>query len=160
LVQAANSAANDPRGVVNHWPGSMVQTVGWDESRGLFDVEFVGQHAGRGVFDQIIANIGFRPDPRVFEELQVHLCYATGGPMNLAAHLLAHPTGDCLTQVSGGPASLRTPEPNFYILGAKSYGRIPNFLLAIGLRQIRDVFTIIGDRESLDLYQRTGRLPD
>ena len=155
---AANTAGRDPRGIVTHWPGTTVNSVQWDESRGLFDVEFSGEHAGRGQFDQIIANVGFRPDPRLFEELQVQLCYATGGPIKLAAQLLAAPTQDCLKQVSAGPASLVTPEPNFYILGAKSYGRNTNFLLATGILQIRDLFTIIGDRENLDLYQGAKRL--
>ena len=38
------------------------------------------------------------------------------------------------------------------MLGAKSYGRDSRFLIARGLQQIRAVFTIIGDREGLDLY--------
>ena len=62
-------------------------------------------------------------------------------------------SGDCLAQTAHGPQSLITPEPDFYILGAKSYGRNPNFLISIGLEQIRDLFTIIGDREDLDLYK-------
>ncbi len=157
LAHAANTAASDSRGIVTHWPGTVVNALSWDESRGLFDVEFAGEHSGRGVFDQIIANVGFRPDHRIFEELQIHLCYATGGPVKLAAQLLAHPAEDCLQQVSAGPTSLCTSEPNFYILGAKSYGRSANFLLATGFLQIRDLFTIIGDRENLDLYQ--GALP-
>jgi hypothetical protein len=101
----------------------------------------------------VIANVGYRPDMRIFEELQVHLCYATGGPMKLAAHLLQAPATDCLQLAPAGPQSLRIPEPNFYVLGAKSYGRRPQFLLATGLLQIRDLFTIIGDRETLDLYR-------
>jgi hypothetical protein len=62
-----------------------------------------------------------------------------------------------LDQTAHGPQSLTNPEPDFYILGAKSYGRDPNFLVAIGLQQIRDVFTIIGDREDLDLYKTAIR---
>lgn len=159
LVTAANRAATEVRGIVTHWPGTTVSRIGWDESRGLFDVEFWGEHASRGAFDQVIANVGYRPDWRLSEELQLHLCYATGGPMKLAAHLLANPAGDCLQQAAAGPSSLLTTEPNYYILGAKSYGRSPNFLVARGLTQIRDLFTIIGDREKLDLYQGAKRLP-
>lgn len=158
LVDAANAAARDSRGIVTHWPETMVNSLQWNDSLGLFDVVFSGKHAGRGQFDQVIANVGFRPDPRIFEELQVHLCYATGGPIKLAAQLLASPSDDCLQQVSTGPASLLTPEPNFYILGAKSYGRNSDFLLATGILQIRDLFTIIGDRKNLDLYQGAKRL--
>jgi thioredoxin reductase len=160
LVDAANTAARDSTGIVTHWPGTMVNSLLWDDSRGLFDVEFSGEHAGRSQFDQIIANVGYRPDHRMLEELQVHFCYATAGPMKLAAQRLAAPTTDCLQQVSAGPESLRTPEPNFYILGAKSYGRGSPFLVATGILQIRDLFTIIGDRENLDLYQGAERLSE
>jgi hypothetical protein len=64
---------------------------------------------------------------------------------------------DCLDQVSAGPEALLTPEPDFYVLGAKSYGRSSRFLIAAGLEQIRDLFTIIGDRADLDLYHATAR---
>ena len=73
--------------------------------------------------------------------------------MKLAAALQSSNSGDCLVQMSHGPQSLTSPEPDFYILGAKSYGRNSNFLVAIGLEQIRDLFTLIGDREDLDLYK-------
>jgi hypothetical protein len=50
------------------------------------------------------------------------------------------------------------PEPDFYILGAKSYGRNSQFLVSIGLQQIRDVFSVIHDRENLDLYSSARKL--
>ena len=61
-------------------------------------------------------------------------------------------TGDCLVQKSSGPEAVLTTEPNFFVLGSKSYGKDPRFLFATGLQQIRDVFKIVADRESLDLY--------
>lgn len=73
--------------------------------------------------------------------------------MKLAAALQEANSGDCMAHVSHGPQSLINPEPDFYILGAKSYGRNSSFLVAVGLEQIRDLFTIIGDREGLDLYK-------
>ena len=63
---------------------------------------------------------------RLYRELQVHECYASLGPMDLAAALLKHAGGDCLSIPGQGAATLRNPEPNFYILGAKSYGRNSN----------------------------------
>jgi hypothetical protein len=56
------------------------------------------------------------------------------------------------------PPLLVQPEPNFYILGAKSHGRRSDFLVSLGLAQIRDVFAIIGDRATLDLYATAPRL--
>ena len=43
-------------------------------------------------------------------------------------------------------------EPDFYVLGAKSYGRRSDFFYWEGLLQIRDLFTRLGDRADLDLY--------
>jgi hypothetical protein len=105
--------------------------------------------------DRLVANVGYHPNTDLFRELQVHLCYATEGPMKLAAKLLsqAGSSADCLDQQSCGAESLVTTEPNFYVLGAKSYGRNSNFLVATGLGQIREIFTVIGGRESLNLYE-------
>ena len=38
-----------------------------------------------------------------------------------------------------GEAELRQPEPNYYAIGMKSYGRAPSFLLATGYEQARSV---------------------
>ncbi len=99
---------------------------------------------GRGpqmlVFDEIVANVGYRPDIKPFEELQIHRCYATEGPIKLAAHLLGESSDDCLQQTSGGVALLMNPEPNFYIVGAASYGRDARFLLQTGLKQVSELF--------------------
>jgi thioredoxin reductase len=104
--------------------------------------------------DRVIANVGYSPDPNLYRELQVHECYASLGPMNLAAALLKHPSADCLSMPSPGANTLRNPEPNLYILGAKSYGRNSNFLLRNGLDQIRAVCTLISGKADLDLYKK------
>jgi len=54
------------------------------------------------------------------------------------------------------PQRLLTAEPDFYILGSKSGAEGWGFPIHEGLRQIRDLFTIIGDRATLDLYSTTG----
>ncbi len=90
--------------------------------------------------DRVIANVGYRPDRQLYEELQVHECYATEGPMKLAAALIGESLPDCLAQSSHGVESLRNPEPGLFILGAKSYGRDARFLIRIGLSQIDDLF--------------------
>ena len=77
--------------------------------------------------------------------------------MKLAAALSGQASADCLDQQATGASSLITPEPNFYILGAKSYGRNSKFLISVGLEQIRELFTIIADREELDLYSTIVR---
>jgi hypothetical protein len=57
---------------------------------------------------------------------------------------------------SRDPQRLLTAEPDFYILGSKSGAAGWGFPIYEGLRQIRDLFTIIGDRPTLDLYSTTG----
>ncbi len=103
--------------------------------------------------ERVVGNVGFTPDTQLYRELQVHECYASFGPMNLAAALAKHAGADCLALPPQGAAALRNPEPNFYILGIKSYGRNPHFLLRIGFEQVRDVFTLITGKADLDLYR-------
>lgn len=92
------------------------------------------------VVDRVLALNGGVGDAGIYRQLQVHECYATSGPMKLAAALLAEPGGDCLAQVAQGPETLVNPEPDFFILGAKSYGRNSQFLMRIGWQQVDDVF--------------------
>jgi hypothetical protein len=94
--------------------------------------------------DRMVAANGFRPDRELYRELTVQECFASAAPMPLAATLLAAGTGDS----PGGPepeiGHLRTTEPNFFIVGAKSYGRTPAFLLPAGRRQVALVLADLG----------------
>lgn len=92
---------------------------------------------------RVVANVGYRPDRSLYDELQVHECYASQGPMKLAAALMGETSADCLAQSTPGADTLRNPEPNFFILGAKSYGRDSRFLLKIGIEQIEQAFSLI-----------------
>ena len=87
----------------------------------------------------MIVNTGFGPDDSLYRELQVHECYASRGPMKLSAALQGANAADCLTTPAFGADLLANPEPDFYILGHKSYGRNPNFLLETGFKQVADV---------------------
>jgi len=101
-------------------------------------------HSEQLCVERIIANVGYRPDRQLYEELQVHECYASQGPMKLAAALLGETSSDCLSQSSHVAETLRNPEPGLFIIGSKSYGRDSRFLIRIGLEQISDVFSLIG----------------
>lgn len=95
--------------------------------------------------DRVIAATGFRPDHRLSRELQFHVCWGTEGPMKLAAALLASSGagGDCLDQPAQGSEALLSPEPRFFVLGNKSYGRRSDFLLKIGHAQVRDALQLL-----------------
>ncbi len=152
---AADAGVSGKGASVAHFAATTIIAVEYRAETDDFEVELAGGQTGKFVFNRIVANVGYHPDNKIYSELQVHECYASGGPMKLAAQL-GNGSADCLDQSSCGPASLLNPEPNFYILGSKSYGRNTQFLLSIGLEQIRDLFTIIGEREDLDLYKTTA----
>lgn len=90
--------------------------------------------------DRILSLTGYVGDHRPYRQLQVHECYATSGPMKLAAALLGEGSDDCLSQESHGVEALRNPEPGFFILGSKSYGRNSTFLMRAGWEQVEEVF--------------------
>ncbi|MDP9005895.1 MAG: hypothetical protein M3N15_03120, partial [Actinomycetota bacterium] len=100
------------------------------------------------VVDKVLALTGYVGDQSLYRQLQVHECYATAAPMDLSAALLGGAGGDCLAQVSHGPDVLRNPEPNFFILGMKSYGRVNQYLMRIGWEQVDDVVTLLGATSS------------
>lgn len=157
LAAEANNLAASETGPVEWLAETVVEAIEPADGGGC-RVRFVGRHAGERRFDRIVGHTGYRPDNRLYAELQVHECYASQGPMKLAAALLGGASGDCLEAATFGSQSLLTPEPNFYLLGAKSYGRRSDFLFATGLQQIRELFTMIGDRETLDLYASVRNL--
>lgn len=84
--------------------------------------------------DEIAALVGYAPDAGIYEQLHIHQSYATGA--------------------SSGSELPKNPEPNFFILGAKSYGTNSNFLLQVGHKQIVDAFSLIRNDPKLNLYER------
>lgn len=158
LTQAANQLATGQSTTIQHLAGASIEAICYDSQLEQFNVRYEPLDSNSSddhqslVVDRIIGNVGYRPDDQLFRELHVHQCYATSGPMALAAALMNDSTQDCLQQVATGPETLRTPEPNFYLLGSKSYGRNPQFLFARGLEQVQQLFTIIGERKDLNLY--------
>ncbi|MDF2439286.1 MAG: hypothetical protein JWN98_270 [Abditibacteriota bacterium] len=51
------------------------------------------------------------------------------------------------------PALLWSGEPNFFIVGIKSYGRDAGFLMQNGFRQVRNVYRLLSAEAKLDLYE-------
>lgn len=142
IVQAANAVAGHTN--VEWLQSAVICEVQHHQDSRSFTVTIESEGCEKILtVDNIIANVGYTPDNEIYRELQVHECYASRGPMKLAAALLGDAGGDCLTQTSKGPEVLKNPEPNFFILGIKSYGRSPNFLIRVGLEQIQDVFQLL-----------------
>jgi thioredoxin reductase len=154
LAARANNLATRTDGNVEFHPQTVVEAV---ESAGPDKgYKVTARVAGKSrtwEVDRVIANVGYTPDNGLYRELHVHECYASLGPMNLAAALAKHAGADGLAVPPQGANVLRNPEPGFYVLGAKSYGRNSNFLLRAGFEQVREVFTLIAGRPDLDLYK-------
>ncbi|MDG6103760.1 NAD(P)-binding domain-containing protein [Dactylosporangium aurantiacum] len=90
------------------------------------------------VADRIVSATGFRPDHRFVAELRLDLDPVLGSTRALAP-LIDPNEHSCGTVPPHGVDELAHPEPGFYAIGVKSYGRAPTFLLATGYEQARSV---------------------
>jgi 2-polyprenyl-6-methoxyphenol hydroxylase-like FAD-dependent oxidoreductase len=88
--------------------------------------------------DRIIVATGFRPDLGMLSELLVAIDPATEAPPALSP-LIDPNFHSCGTVPPHGVVELMQPEAGFYIVGSKSYGRAPTFLMATGYEQVRSV---------------------
>lgn len=103
--------------------------------------------------DNILALVGYMPDNSVYEQLQITTGYTPSGTARMASALIDDSLSDRLADGSLLVAdSIQHPEPDFYILGAKSYGTNSNFLLRVGHYQVRDVYRLIDGESSPNLY--------
>jgi hypothetical protein len=101
-----------------------------------------------GPFDEIIGATGFRLDLGVTSELRLALDPAVESPATLAP-LIDPNVHSCGSVPPHGAEELRHPETDFYIVGMKSYGRAPTFLMLTGYEQVRSVTAAIaGDWEA------------
>jgi thioredoxin reductase len=69
--------------------------------------------------DRVIGNVGYLPDTAMTREL--HIAEFTNG-------------------------NVRQPEPGYFVLGTKSFGRDSQFLLKRGFEQVKEVISMIGKR--------------
>jgi hypothetical protein len=100
--------------------------------------------------DEIIVAAGGRPDLSLSDELRVKLDAWIESTEQLAP-LIDPNLHSCGTVRPHGHRELQHPEARFYTVGAKSYGRAPNFLLATGHEQVRSVVAALaGDIAAAD----------
>ena len=103
-----------------------------------------------GPVDRIIAATGQRPDLSLTRELRLDLdpllesAKARGPLIDPNVH-------SCGSVPPHGHRELSHPEPGFYSVGIKSYGRAPTFLLLTGYEQVRSIAAaIVGDLAAAD----------
>jgi hypothetical protein len=103
--------------------------------------------------DAIIAATGARPDLALTRDLRVrHNPWLES--TDLLAPLIDPNKHSCGTVRPHGHRELAHPEPGYYAVGAKSYGRAPNFLMVTGYEQVRSVVAALaGDLSAADDVQ-------
>ena len=98
--------------------------------------------------DEVIGATGFRPGLALLDEVRLDLDPGTQSPSALAP-LIDPNLHSCGTVRPHGAMELKHPDANLYIVGMKSYGRAPTFLLLTGYEQVRSVAAAIsGDWEA------------
>lgn len=100
-----------------------------------------------GPVDEIVVTTGFRPELEMLREVRLEVDSALEAPVRLAP-LIDPNVHSCGTVYPHGFAELAHPETDFYVVGMKSYGRAPTFLLLTGYEQVRSVVcALTGDLE-------------
>lgn len=103
--------------------------------------------------DEIIVATGSRPDLSIARELRLRLDPWLESTEQLAP-LIDPNLHSCGSVPPHGHRELTHPESGYYAIGAKSYGRAPNFLLATGYEQARSVVAALaGDLAAADDVQ-------
>ena len=105
---------------------------------GLLVSERASQPRVLGPFDRIVVCTGQRPDLSLTRELRLDLdpwlesARALGPMIDPNLH-------SCGSVPPHGHRELSHPEPDYFAVGIKSYGRAPTFLMATGYEQVRSV---------------------
>ncbi|GAA1681249.1 NAD(P)-binding domain-containing protein [Microbacterium lacus] len=121
-------------------------------------VQLIGSRRGEPAAhdtDLVVNATGFRPDLGMLREVRLQLDDIVEAPVRLAP-LIDPNLHSCGTVAPHGFDELRHPESGFFLVGMKSYGRAPTFLLATGYEQVRSVVAWLdGDMRSASSVQLT-----
>jgi thioredoxin reductase len=103
-----------------------------------------------GPFDRIVAATGQRPDFSFARELQLDLHPVVESTRALGP-LIDPNEHSCGTVPPHGWRELAHTEPGYFVVGIKSYGRAPTFLLLTGYEQVRSIAAhLAGDHAAAD----------
>lgn len=92
--------------------------------------------------DEVIVATGARPDLELLREMRLDLDSALESPRVLGP-LIDPNEHSCGSVRPHGAFELEQPERGLFLVGMKSYGRAPTFLLATGYEQVRSVAAYI-----------------
>ena len=143
-------------GAVEFLTGFSTRELRVDEETGTLTV--VGDTAAGGQevpgLHNVAAATGFRPDLDMVSELQLDLDPGLQSPRVLGP-LVDPQAHSCGTVAPHGWRELaHENEPGFFVVGMKSYGRAPTFLITTGNEQVRSIAAhLAGDDAAADEVQ-------
>ncbi|MGG3452052.1 FAD-dependent oxidoreductase [Domibacillus aminovorans] len=128
----------------------LIQSIKQDGNQ----VKIIGNQDGKehtlSNIDEVIVNTGNRPNLNIIQEIRTAIDSATESVAALAP-LIDPNLHSCGTVRPHGEKELRQPENGFYIVGSKSYGRAPTFLMATGYEQVRSIIArLAGDNAAAE----------
>ncbi len=137
VVEAANALAVHPPSNLRVLRRAALESV--QEIEGEIKVGLkVWKSAEEIAVDEIISLTGYRPNLDILRETTAEFSSVTEGTRGLYK-ALSNIT-DCLAKIEINPNDLQSGEPNLFIVGVKSYGRNPGFLLQSGNDQLDAIF--------------------
>lgn len=139
------------QGLIDMQASTIIQSAEvYGKQQILITAEQNGQWIELDPFDQVIANTGSRPNFDYLREVRYDIDPILESVPALAP-LIDPNVHSCGTVRAHGERELRQPEKDFYIIGAKSYGRAPTFLMTTGFEQARSVVAYLsGDYEAAE----------
>jgi hypothetical protein len=147
LLEEAIAKVNDATtdGKLIEWrPGSPIERIdqlGDDAAHPKWKIAVAGESPAELTCDVLHFHGQRWADWRLERELQFWACPVWDSLPALSPYVKSH--------LSAMPQRI---EPNFYVAGEKSYGRLETFRFVDGLALIRDIFADLADRATLDLY--------
>lgn len=129
--------------------------IDWRPGAPIDRIDQVGDETGRPSWKVAIA--GDDPEELTVDALHTHGHRFSDWSLERELQFWACPVWESLPSLSPYvqshlAAMPQRIEPNFYVAGEKSYGRLETFRFVDGLAQIRDIFADLADRATLDLY--------
>jgi hypothetical protein len=105
--------------------------------------------------DTVAAATGFRPNLDMLREVRLSLDPSLEAPA-LLAPLIDPNFHSCGSVAPHGATILSHPDDGFFIVGMKSYGRAPTFLMATGYEQVRSTAAeLAGDHAAAERVELT-----
>ncbi|HEX5522530.1 MAG TPA: FAD-dependent oxidoreductase [Pedococcus sp.] len=143
-------------GALEYITGFSTRQLRVDEASGTVTVvgdTVEGERAIEGLHN-VAAATGFRPDLGIVSELQLDLDPGLQSPRVLGP-LITPEQHSCGTVAPHGWRELaHENEPGFFVVGMKSYGRAPTFLITTGNEQVRSIAAhLAGDDAAADEVQ-------